>query len=328
MDKSDQIPEEQPYHSDDFQQIKGIGKSIAQALNELGINDYAELAQFTPQKLSELLKPMVAFISAQRIERDNWLDQARILAGEKKTRINMQSEKSPLTAPGGEDNIDESHQKTIPGRRQESWREVADFFVSFGYAVDSAGDEQMQTKVHHSQADLPHQWDGIAIDELTRWMLSQANLPGPQEIREEGRGETSPSIEASSAKAEEESTSLILSNLWVSQVKAPALVQSQTPQGLVRVEGNLIIAGKDACNLSYERNPFIIEIYLVNLQTKQSEIVANYSGHLSPEVLSYEIQQDFPIPNVGQYQLFAVARSLPPRIITTHLQGPVIRVKG
>lgn len=314
--------------SDDFQQIKGIGELIAQALYELGINDYAELIHFTPEKLSELLKPKVAFISAQRIERDNWLDQAKALVEERKAQSNEQPGESKPTAPETEEIVEESIQKIIPERRSGSWREVADFFVSFGYAIDSEGNEQLQTKVHHSQADQLHQWDGIAVDELIQWMLNRANLPAPQETKLEGRVEALPPAEVSKAEPEEESTYLVLSNLWVSHMKTPVMAQSnQSQKGLIRVEGNLSVAGQDAYRLSYERIPFVVEMYLVNLQTKQSEIVANYSDQLFPEELSYAIHQDFPIPNTGRYQLFVLARLLPPGAIATHLQGPVIRIE-
>ena len=328
MDESDRIQEEQPQHSDDFQQIKGIGKLIAQALNELGINDYAELTHFTPEKLSELLKPKVAFISAQRIERDNWLDQVRALVEERQAQTNEQpGESKPATPEAGEIR-DESIQKTIPERRPGSWREVADFFVSFGYTINSEGNEQLQTKVHHSQADQLHQWDGIAVDELIHWMLNRANLPEPRETEEEGRVEALPPAEESKVGLEDESAYLVLSNLWVSHMKMPVMAQNnQSQTGLIRVEGNLRVAGQDAYKLSYDRIPFVIEMYLVNLQTKQSEIVANYSDQLVPEELSYAIHQDFPIPNAGRYQLFVLARLLPPGAIATHLQGPVIRIE-
>ena len=62
---------------DDLKRIKGIGLVIEKKLQEMGITRYEQIARLTPDD--------VARISAQlefqgRIERENWIEQARILA--------------------------------------------------------------------------------------------------------------------------------------------------------------------------------------------------------------------------------------------------------
>lgn len=63
--------------ADDLQRISGIGPGIAQTLNELGIYRFEQLAALTPEN--------IAWVDAHlrfkgRIERENWVGQARELA--------------------------------------------------------------------------------------------------------------------------------------------------------------------------------------------------------------------------------------------------------
>jgi hypothetical protein len=71
-----------------------------------------------------------------------------------------------------------------PDREQQCrhhWRELGDFFVSFGFVIDETGKKHFQTRVHHSQADRSAQWSGLAIGQLLTWMLRQTNLLSPAE---------------------------------------------------------------------------------------------------------------------------------------------------
>jgi len=62
---------------DDLKQIRGVGKKLEKTLNGLGIYHFHQVAAFTPQH--------VAWVDEHlrfrgRIEREGWIEQARILA--------------------------------------------------------------------------------------------------------------------------------------------------------------------------------------------------------------------------------------------------------
>jgi NADH-quinone oxidoreductase subunit E len=64
--------------TDDLQRISGIGPGTAQTLNELGIYRFEQIAAFRPEN--------IAWVDGHlrfkgRIERENWVDQARELVG-------------------------------------------------------------------------------------------------------------------------------------------------------------------------------------------------------------------------------------------------------
>jgi hypothetical protein len=108
----------------------------------------------------------------------------------------------------------------------------------------------------------------------------------------------------------------------------PALAGGQQAVELLRAESGLNLTGPAANNLAGDQLPFKIEIYLVNTENHRSQLIASQEGQLTPGVLSYEIQQDFPLPAIGRYQLYLIASLLPPGDAVVHLQGPVIRVEA
>lgn len=63
---------------DDLKRIKGVGIVVAKKLAGLGVTSYAQIAAWTQgdiDKMNELLG------ASGKIERDGWVEQARILAG-------------------------------------------------------------------------------------------------------------------------------------------------------------------------------------------------------------------------------------------------------
>lgn len=70
---------------DDLKLIHGIGPSIEKKLNALGISSYRQISEFTPTMIEEVSKAIKFF--PQRIEKDNWISQARVLEEERKRQI-------------------------------------------------------------------------------------------------------------------------------------------------------------------------------------------------------------------------------------------------
>jgi hypothetical protein len=343
MAKLNQPADKLPASRDDLQQIKGIGPFTAVALNNLGIYRFSDLVNFTPESLADLLKTMTASISPQRIERDNWLGQARALTQRPQEPSSPQPETDEADQPLLESQVEaaeplapqaldqaETEESPLPfierkernRATRENWRELADFFVSFGYTLDEEGRERLETKVIHYQVDQSDQWEGVATSQLLNWMLRQANLPLLAELETEVEAETP----ATPAPLTEE-TVLELAELWVSEVKMPALADGQQAVEMLRAESRLNLTGPAANNLAADQLPFRFEIYLVNTETHHSQLIASQEGQLTPGVLSYEVQQDFPLPAIGRYQLYLIASVLPPGDAVVHLQGPVIRIE-
>ena len=64
--------------ADDLKKLSGLGPKLEASLNEIGVYHYSQIASWTAEQS--------AWIDASlklrgRIERDNWIDQAKDLAG-------------------------------------------------------------------------------------------------------------------------------------------------------------------------------------------------------------------------------------------------------
>lgn len=70
--------------ADDLTQIKGIGKDIAHKLHELGIRTFEQIGQLTIQDIERISAALPAFPG--RIQRDDWVGQARRLFEEKSAK--------------------------------------------------------------------------------------------------------------------------------------------------------------------------------------------------------------------------------------------------
>jgi len=306
MDELNQTPDRLSDDGDSLQQIKGIGRAIAQVLNSLGIHRYADLANFTPDSLADLLKAEIPTISSKRIERDDWPSQARALAHSQEELESPQPEADETlvaSAEGQEKDTSESPRK--------DWRELADFFVSFGFAISEEGEERLQTKVHHSQADKPKKWDGIVTDELINWMLSQADLSLPTETEAQVETEVTPydaRIEILDVRDSEVGPS------------------SGVPEKRLMAEVRFQVSGAEAETLTADRILFRVEVHTVNLESGASNLVASEGGQLRQQVFKYTSQQAFPMPGLGRYELHTMVLLLPPgEMMASHL-GPTFKV--
>ncbi|MEO8606697.1 MAG: DUF4332 domain-containing protein [Chloroflexota bacterium] len=62
---------------DDLTEIEGIGPAYERALNALGISTFVQLAQ---QRAETLASQMSARVTAERIQREKWIEQAQARA--------------------------------------------------------------------------------------------------------------------------------------------------------------------------------------------------------------------------------------------------------
>jgi predicted flap endonuclease-1-like 5' DNA nuclease len=76
--------------SDDLKRIRGIGVLIEKKLNSLGVTHYEQVANWTGADI-ERISRILDFKG--RIERENWIEQARILATGGQTEFSRRSER-------------------------------------------------------------------------------------------------------------------------------------------------------------------------------------------------------------------------------------------
>ncbi len=84
---------EKPADSDDLKRIKGVGPVIEKTLNGLGIYQFKQIADFTRDNISWVDK-YISFPG--RIDREEWVSQAKALAQGKDTEFSKRVDKGEM----------------------------------------------------------------------------------------------------------------------------------------------------------------------------------------------------------------------------------------
>jgi len=80
---------------DNLQLIKGVGKVLEGVLNETGIYHFDQIANLTQKEIA-WLDNSISFPG--RIERENWIDQAKALAEGKETEFSQRVERGEVSS--------------------------------------------------------------------------------------------------------------------------------------------------------------------------------------------------------------------------------------
>jgi predicted flap endonuclease-1-like 5' DNA nuclease len=126
--------------ADDMQKIAGIGPALATRLAEAGVSSFRDLASFSPERLAA-----VVHVSPERIAAQDWIGQARRLAGD-----------APADSEG--------HQT------------YATFHVELLIDADNT---VRRTKARHYQTDVEDSWPGWDEQHLIAVIRSKAALDTP-----------------------------------------------------------------------------------------------------------------------------------------------------
>ena len=82
-------------NGDDLKRIKGIGAVLEKELNALGINSYEQIANLTVEDLAEARMKLTIM---QRAKKDDWLEQATLLAAGESTEFSERVEVSKVSS--------------------------------------------------------------------------------------------------------------------------------------------------------------------------------------------------------------------------------------
>ena len=127
---------------EDFRKIAGIGPAFAQRLWDAGILTYEDLARRTPEEIAAVLVDM-AGISSERIASQNWIGQARELAG-------------------------------VPPEPSGPRQHYAAFHIEFLLESDNS---VRRTKVRDHQTDARDTWPGWDEERLLAFLRDRIPLP-------------------------------------------------------------------------------------------------------------------------------------------------------
>jgi predicted flap endonuclease-1-like 5' DNA nuclease len=76
--------------ADDLKRIKGIGVLIEKRLNSLGVTSYEDIANWTREDIDRISQSLDF---KGRIQRENWVEQARILSAGGDTEFSRRADR-------------------------------------------------------------------------------------------------------------------------------------------------------------------------------------------------------------------------------------------
>jgi NADH-quinone oxidoreductase subunit E len=80
--------------ADDLKHIKGVGPALENLLNEMGVYHYDQIAGWTADEIAWVDQNLLRFKG--RVSRDNWVDQAKILAKGGETEFSKRASKGDV----------------------------------------------------------------------------------------------------------------------------------------------------------------------------------------------------------------------------------------
>lgn len=308
---------------DNLEELDGIGAGYAKALNKIGIYRFADLLQFkTSEELQQALEDAGEKIPLWKITKFDWLGQARnkVLTQQVNTEYRPSQEAA------------EPRPEPQPLPPEEDWEQHAGFNLYFEFRADEHGQKEWRTHIYKSldpdSFNGKEEFPGVEPGPWVDWILEQAELP-----EDAGPFLTETEVAAESAPAETEAAApptavtpaaagVEILDVQVSEIPPSADI----PEKRLKVETRFQLSGTEAEKLAADRVPFRIEIHLVDLESGDSDLVASKKGPLQPEVFEYTSQQEFPIPEVGRYELHIILLLLPPDEMMTSHRGPTLKV--
>ncbi len=310
------------------EEIKGITKPTEQALNDLGIYTKSDLLEYKHkgEQLAEQLrqKPDCKHITFKFITTTHdWFGQA-----EKQLRQEQPGESSneavnPVARVADDATKDLKSAALTPAKipANSSKEPLASFVIAF-YS-DPQG--RLPFKIEVSREGLfDRTWDDYdpTSDRLIKWVLEQdpdlSHLALPQ---------VQPKPEPPVQTLAGEAVAIQLSDLEVDWMTAPVPYGNRRQMVLVAATCQMTLSGGAAHQLAENQLPYVVELFLVNTATNHSQQVSVLRGELEPNKLSYTaLEQQFPAPPIGEYQLYAMAKLFPPGTAVSFIQGPLIEV--
>jgi hypothetical protein len=153
---------------DNFQLVRGIGPGIEQRLHSAGIRTFGELAALTPQDIAALVTN-VAGLSAERVIKLAWIEQARAFAAEQAANNHHSSTVAAAPIPQA---ASSDHVQELDAAAQRQHLET--------FTVELLLDEEnhvRRTSLVHIQEWKKESWAGWDEHRVVRFLVERAELP-------------------------------------------------------------------------------------------------------------------------------------------------------
>lgn len=260
---------------DNFQLVRGIGPGIEQRLHSAGIRTFGELAAMTPKDIAALVTN-IAGLSAERVAKLAWIEQARVFAAEHAANNHHLI---TLAAAPTQQAASFDHLQELDAAAQRQHLET--------FTVELLLDEEnhvRRTSLVHIQEGKKETWAGWDERRVVRFLVERAELPlategvsrpAQPELAPQAAtlSEPEPSVEAEPAPLA--ATAARASNdafETTAQAITPMLAQAR-PIGELRLSKleTLPTRGSEPTSFISHQQPFEVRLTLDMLQATKPE---------------------------------------------------------
>jgi hypothetical protein len=303
-----------------LKKIEDIGDIFAKALLKIGIDEPADLAQYTPSELSKALSQKAQLkVSSKRIANNNWIGQARDMT--QKANTNTSTGKSGVKGPPA---VTANHSS----RRETKFH----FEVEFERVIDEIGKQLWETTAYDAfkgGAVKPFEkykdFESIETTEWVNWILYRMRQHTSTDLARteiEGTSDPIPSeakADASSVLKAEDDTRIEVCDVQISECNVPIGVWATRLMAKIHFQ----LSGSAARILTANRAPFRIEVHAVNRESKASNLLVSRQSQLKPGNQDCSIEQTFLVPEIGRYRFHVIVLLLPPwEMMATYRSDP------
>ena len=298
---------------DHLASINGVGSTSADALYRIGLRRFADLAQYTPERLAQALREQAGVkISPKRIAAENWIGQAKALM-------------SALHTPSMEEGAMEQEPGNVLG--DSNWRQHAGFSLFFDTVTPNEGSPTWQTRLYHDETGNEALLPGIDTTAWVTWIIERAELPdiaNAPSIAPDFRAPP-PDLNTAAPSALTAPYNAQIEILDIQVFEALTTPPEKTEKRLI-AETRFQISGAEAEAITKKGISFRVEVHAIDLNDEASQLLAVQHGQLQPQMFEYALQVDFPVPDCGRYELHTLVLLLPPGEMMTYYQGPNLSV--
>ncbi len=307
---------------DNLETITGIGPAFARALNQAGIYRFADLAQYTPQKLTSVLAQQGNVkIACERIEANDWIGQAEVLAR------TMNQEAVSQEAATREESmlfIEEDEEEPLALAKQPTWKQHAGFSLFFDYVDHGFGVPEWQTRLYHEESGRELLLTGTDKDDWAGWIEKQTKLPGilgspaaeEDDEKDEGEMVTTPTA-----------THTYKAKLQILEVEPVQGSLTRPAEDRYVIEVRFGLSGPDADSIVNQKIPYQVEIQTINLATSTlNQFVELGQLQLRPGTTEYAVRQEMPMPEAGRYELQTIVHVDSPAEMMAYHTGPTLNI--
>ncbi|MFL5805446.1 MAG: M36 family metallopeptidase [Roseiflexaceae bacterium] len=300
-------PREDESIADDLKLINGIKTGMERRLHSVGIRTYAKIAAMTPAELAAAVG--MPGYSAERIAKQDWIGQARELAGLPLSDAEQPAQTEVLA---GLVDLHAEEQSDLAPREpgQETAEPVSrQHYEMFNVQLllDENNEVRRTHVVHFDQGGLQKggedTWAGWEDGRLVSFFVEQAALRSRPAQQTTDAADELNGLDGSVATADDleiEVDELLIDDpADVEEHEETATVTALHAQVRFRVHG------PSTDRLASNRTTYFVHVLAHIPDSSQTIVLGAFQGELHPEEREYTTAIDFTLPEAGRYQLLA-----------------------